>query len=62
MNFFAKIRLKNIIICCDLHLFTATAAKESKRAMFLGEGEPRMSNPSSLKLWYTMMTNKNVGF
>ena len=33
MNFFAEIRLKNMIICCDLHLFTATAAKESKRVL-----------------------------
>lgn len=38
------------------------SAQKSKKAMFLGEGEPRMSNPSTLKLWKTMLTNKNVGF
>ena len=38
------------------------SAQESKRALFLGENEPKMSKPSSLKLWHTMVTNKNVGF
>ena len=41
---------------------TWESAQSCKSAMFLGEGEERMSNPSKLKLWYTMMTNKNVGF
>ena len=38
------------------------SAQESKKALFMGENEPKMSNPSMLKLWHTMMTNKNVGF
>ena len=37
-------------------------ARESKKALFLGENEPKMSKPSILKLWHTMLTNKNVGF
>lgn len=41
---------------------TWESAQSCKGAMFLGEGEERMSNPKKLKLWYTMMTNKNVGF
>ena len=41
---------------------TWESAQSCKGAMFLGEGKERMSNPSKLKLWYTMMTNKNVGF
>lgn len=41
---------------------TWESAQSSKKALFLGEGEPRMSNPSKLKLWKTMLTNKNVGF
>ena len=38
------------------------SAQESKKALFLGENEPKMSNPSTLKLYATMITNKNVGF
>ena len=38
------------------------SALESKKAIFLGEGEVKMSKPSSLKLWKILMTNKNVGF
>ena len=38
------------------------SAQDSKKALFMGENEPKMSNPSSIKLWHTMITNKNVGF
>ena len=38
------------------------SAQESKKAIFIGENEPKMSNPSMLKLYHTMLTNKNVGF
>lgn len=38
------------------------SAQASKKALFLGEKEPKMAKPSSLKLWCTMFTNKNVGF
>lgn len=41
---------------------TWETAQKSKKAIFLGEGEPRMSKPSTLKLYHTMLTNKNVGF
>ena len=37
-------------------------AQKSKKALFLGENDPKMSKPSMLKLWHTMLTNKNVGF
>ena len=38
------------------------SAQESKKALFIGENEEKMSNPSMLKLYHTMFTNKNVGF
>lgn len=38
------------------------STQESKKAIFIGENEPKMSNPSMLKLYHTMLTNKNVGF
>ena len=38
------------------------SAQESKKALFIGEGKERMANPSTLKLYHTMFTNKNVGF
>ena len=41
---------------------TWETAQRSKKALFIGEKEPEMSKPSMLKLWYTMFTNKNVGF
>jgi carboxylesterase type B len=38
------------------------SAQKSKKALFLGESDPKMSKPSALKLWHTLITNKNVGF
>jgi len=38
-----------------------TPAAEGKKVMRFGEGELRMGKPSSLKLLYTMLTNKAVG-
>ena len=38
------------------------SAQDSKKALFMGENETKMSNPSTFKLWHTMITNKNVGF
>ena len=32
-----------------------------RHALRLGEGETRMGSPGTLKLLYTMLTNKSVG-
>ena len=38
-----------------------TTSRESKKLMCIGEGGVKMSKPSSLKLFVTMITNKSVG-
>ena len=38
-----------------------SAAQKSKKALFVGEGEPKMAKPSNLKLFWTMITTKSVG-
>jgi len=37
------------------------AGKKQLRVMRLGEGESRMGKPNTIKLWFTMLTNKAVG-
>lgn len=36
-------------------------AQDSKKALFMGEQEPKMRKPSTFKLWHTMLTNKSIG-
>ena len=40
---------------------TWESAQESKKALFIGEGEPKMAKPSRIKLLWTMLTTKSVG-
>jgi hypothetical protein len=35
--------------------------KGGKQALTLGDKDTKMSNPSTLKLWYTMFTNEAPG-
>ena len=37
------------------------SAQKSKKALFVGEGEPKMKKINNLKLFWTMLTTKSVG-
>jgi para-nitrobenzyl esterase len=37
------------------------SAQDSKKSLFIGEGEPKMAKPNKAKLLWTMLTTKSVG-